>query len=368
MAARASTPTAAHIPQLAAEFERRIAGALPADFGETAVGAAGDACGQATDAVATRKASQTGARGLGAGDCPSCSAARADLTGSNLTDFPGCGAVRGGAGRRQPHQLRRARVRHGRDHERHRAARRLHPLRRHLPDLQRLQPQRHPHGRADEAARDPRLHARLDRPGRGRADAPAGRACRQPAPDPEPRRLAPRATRPRRRWRGSSASSGATAERAAAVAPEPAGRKRARRSSWSTIRARRLRAARPAAGATAVLLATGSEVALAMAAQQRLDAQGMPVRVVSMPSTQRVRPPAARLARDGAGRGLPRIGIEAGVTRWWGQYGCVGRARRRHASASRRRAPQVYEHFGLTAARLADLVVSSIETFEPSGS
>ena len=78
--------------------------------------------------------------------------------------------------RRPPHQLRRARVRHGRDHERHRAARRLHPVRRHLPDLQRLQPQRDPHGRADEAARDPRVHARLHRPRRRRADAPAGRA------------------------------------------------------------------------------------------------------------------------------------------------------------------------------------------------
>ena len=93
--------------------------------------------------------------------------------------------------RRPPHQLRRARVRHGRDHERHRAARRLHPLRRHLPDLQRLQPQRHPHGRADEAARDPCLHARLHRPGRGRPHAPERRACGQPAPDPQPRRLAP---------------------------------------------------------------------------------------------------------------------------------------------------------------------------------
>jgi hypothetical protein len=62
-----------------------------------------------------------------------------------------CASTRRRAQRRAPHQLRRARVRHGRHHERRGAARRLHPLRRHLPDLQRLQPQRHPHGRADEA-------------------------------------------------------------------------------------------------------------------------------------------------------------------------------------------------------------------------
>ncbi len=41
------------------------------------------------------------------------------------------------------------------------------------------------HGGADEAARRARLHARLDRPRRGRPDAPAGGARRQPAHDPE---------------------------------------------------------------------------------------------------------------------------------------------------------------------------------------
>ena len=44
--------------------------------------------------------------------------------------------------RRASPQLRRARIRHGCGHERRGAARRLHPLWRHLPDLQRLQPQR----------------------------------------------------------------------------------------------------------------------------------------------------------------------------------------------------------------------------------
>ena len=75
----------------------------------------------------------------------------------------------------------------------------LHPVRRHLPDLQRLQPQRDPHGGADEAARHPRLHARLDRPRRRRPDAPDDRARGVAAPDPEPRRLAPVRHR-RDRW------------------------------------------------------------------------------------------------------------------------------------------------------------------------
>jgi transketolase len=78
---------------------------------------------------------------------------------------------------------------------------------------------------------------------------------------------------------------------------------------------------RPAA--RAVLLATGSEVALALEAQRQLDAEGVPVRVVSLPgSTAFDRQP--RAWRDAVlGRGLPRIGVEAGVTAWWGRYGCI---------------------------------------------
>ena len=50
-------------------------------------------------------------------------------------------------------------------------------LRRDVPDLQRLHARRDPAGRADEAAVDLRLYARLDRAGRGRADPPADRAA-----------------------------------------------------------------------------------------------------------------------------------------------------------------------------------------------
>ena len=52
---------------------------------------------------------------------------------------------------RRLHPLRRARVRHGRDHERHRAARRLHSVRRHVPRVLRLRAQRAAHVRADAA-------------------------------------------------------------------------------------------------------------------------------------------------------------------------------------------------------------------------
>jgi transketolase len=107
--------------------------------------------------------------------------------------------------------------------------------------------------------------------------------------------------------------------------------------------------------AVAVILATGSEVSLAMAAQQLLDERGIAARVVSLPSSTEFdrQDPSYR---DGVlGRGLTRIGVEGGVTRWWGQYGCSA-AMGVDTFGESAPAPQVYEHFGLTATNLANLV------------
>jgi len=69
-----------------------------------------------------------------------------------------------------------------------------------------------------------------------------------------------------------------------------------------------------------VLIATGSEVPLAMAARDELKKEGIHVRVVSMPCT------SAFDAQDAAYRaavlppGIPRVAIEAGVTDGWRKY------------------------------------------------
>ena len=115
---------------------------------------------------------------------------------------PGRPADQGLAGRPvRPHAaLRHPRARHGRDHERHRAARPDPALRRHVPGLQRLHAPGGAPRRADEAAGHLRLDARLDRPRRGRPDPPAGRAPGRAARDPRPRRRPPgRRQRDRRR-------------------------------------------------------------------------------------------------------------------------------------------------------------------------
>ncbi len=79
---------------------------------------------------------------------------------------------------------------------------------------------------------------------------------------------------------------------------------------------------RDAEEARAVIVATGSEVALALAARQLLAADGIAVRVVSMPSTtvfDRQEPSYRSYVLPDH---LPRIAVEAGVTDGWWKYGC----------------------------------------------
>ena len=104
-------------------------------------------------------------------------------------------------------------------------------------------------------------------------------------------------------------------------------------------------------GARATLLATGSEVGLAMAAQRLLAQQGIAVRVVSLPATTRFDRQDAAYRAQVLGT-LPRIGIEAGVTRFWAAYGCVA-ALGVDTFGESAPGPAVFEHFGLTADRVA---------------
>ena len=110
----------------------------------------------------------------------------------------------------------------------------------------------------------------------------------------------------------------------------------------------------------AVILATGSEVALAVAAQQLLDSRNVPVRVVSIPSSTIVDRQDAAYRIAVLGGRLPRIGVEAGITRWWGQYGCCA-SLGVDAFGESAPAAAVFEHFGLTAEHLADIVQRSCD-------
>ncbi len=114
---------------------------------------------------------------------------------------------------------------------------------------------------------------------------------------------------------------------------------------------------RDAEGARAVIIATGSEVAIALAAQEQLAAQGIAVRVVSMPSTDVFDRQDAEWKRSVLPPGLPRVAVEAGTTALWHKYvgleGAVVGIDRYGESAP---AGALFKFFGLTADKVAETV------------
>ncbi len=102
--------------------------------------------------------------------------------------------------------------------------------------------------------------------------------------------------------------------------------------------------------ARAVIIATGSEVPLALAAQQQLAGQGIAARVVSMPCTSVFdrQDPGYRSAVLPAG--LPRVAVEAGVTDLWRKYvGLEGKVIGIDSYGESAPAGELYRHFGITA-------------------
>jgi transketolase len=73
----------------------------------------------------------------------------------------------------------------------------------------------------------------------------------------------------------------------------------------------------------AVIMATGSEVQLALHAQAELAKQKIAVRVVSMPSSTTFDRQSVDYKRRVLPDGVPRIAVEAGVTDFWWKYGCA---------------------------------------------
>jgi transketolase len=111
----------------------------------------------------------------------------------------------------------------------------------------------------------------------------------------------------------------------------------------------------------AVIIGTGSELELAVAAQRELAAAGIPVRVVSMPCSQAFDRQEAAWRESVLPAGLPRIAVEAGVRDWWCRYtgaldgksGAVVGIDRFGESAP---AKALYEYFGITSAKVAAAV------------
>jgi transketolase len=109
----------------------------------------------------------------------------------------------------------------------------------------------------------------------------------------------------------------------------------------------------------AVIIATGSEVGLALDAQKALAAEGIAVRVVSMPSTNVFDRQDDAWRAAVLPRGVPRVSVEAGVTDYWRKYvGLEGAAVGVDRFGESAPAGAVYKHFGVDAEHVAAAVRS----------
>ncbi|MEM8752181.1 MAG: transketolase [Pseudomonadota bacterium] len=113
----------------------------------------------------------------------------------------------------------------------------------------------------------------------------------------------------------------------------------------------------------AILLATGSEVEIAMAAREALQQEGIGTRVVSMPSWERFAAQPESYRRKVLPRGAVRVGVEAAARFGWDRWLCGERGDSRKAGfvgmegfGASGPGPKLYEHFGITAEKTAEAV------------
>jgi transketolase len=349
---------AAH-PQLAAEYRRRMAGELPADFVTQTV-AAIQAAQAKPDSIATRKASQNALEVLTA-FMPELLGGSADLTGSNLTNtshatalrFDGEGKPNGG--RHINYGVREfgmAAVMNGialhggfipyggtfltfSDYSRN-AIRMAALMKRRVihvftHDSIGLGEDGPTHQSVEHAA-SLRLIPNLDvwRPADAAETMVAWTAALGNAARPTALLLTRQAVPPLAKPALHEVAKGAY------VLAEPALGKKQKLA--------------------AVIIASGSEVQLALQAQAQLAAQhGIAVRVVSMPGSTAFDRQSVEYKRRVLPEGVPRIAVEAGVTDFWWKYGCaavVGIDRYGESAP----AGALFKHFNLTAANVTDVV------------
>lgn len=361
---------AAAYPQLAAEFQRRMQGGLPADFLEQS-----QAFIEATNArgqtVASRKASQFAIEAMAA-LLPELLGGSADLTGSNYTDWPDVPAVRAGDaqlqwGRHINYGVREfgmAAIMNGIS---------LHGG--YLPfggtfltfsDYSRNAL------RMAALMRQRVIHVLThDSIGLGE-DGPT----HQPVEHAASLRLIPNL----HVWRPCDTTETAVAWQQAILRPVSMGTQVAeggpsalllsrqnlpfvpRDAETVAAIARGGYILRDAQDADVVLLATGSEVALALQAQDLLADDGVAARVVSMPCTSLFDAQPASWRDSVLPPGLPCVAIEAGATDSWYKYvGRQGRVIGIDTFGESAPADLLFEHFDLTVARVAATVRQLLE-------
>jgi len=117
--------------------------------------------------------------------------------------------------------------------------------------------------------------------------------------------------------------------------------------------------------AAVTLLATGSEVSIAVAARNNLQSAGIATRVVSMPCWELFEEQDDAYRRETLGPGTVRIGIEAAIAMGWDRYlgengGFVGMT----GFGASAPAKELYKHFGITAEAVAELAKEKLAAQE----
>jgi transketolase len=115
----------------------------------------------------------------------------------------------------------------------------------------------------------------------------------------------------------------------------------------------------PSGKIDAVIIATGSEIALALQTAERLEKEGYGIRVVSMPSTTVFDQQDAAYKSKVLPAHIPRIAVEAGVTDFWWKYACAA-VHGVDTFGESAPASQLYEYFGLTVDQIAKTVKQCI--------
>lgn len=331
-------------PQQAAELTRRMQGELPAAF-ETALSAAIASCVEKKENIATRKASQNAIQAL-ASSLPEFLGGSADLTGSNLTNWKECVAVRSG----QPGNHINYGVRE------FGMSAIMNGITLHGGYI--------PFGAtfltfSDYSRNALRMAALMklrsifvfthDSIGLGE-DGPTHQSVEHVSS----MRLIPNLDN----WRPcdtveSAAAWGAAVRRKDGPSTLIFSRQNLPYQERSAEQIENIYRGgyvlNDVADAKAILIATGSEVELAVAAASALAAEGISVRVVSMPSTDVYDRQDAAYKASVLTRGVPRVAIEAGVTSFWYKYvGLEGAVVGIDTFGESAPANVLFKHFGFT--------------------
>lgn len=343
---------AGEYPVAAAEFRRRMAGDLPADF-EVQANAWMTGVARATEAMATRKASQLAIEAL-ASMLPELLGGSADLTGSNLTNWKASRTVGRNEGGNYVHYgvrefgmtaIINGLALHGgyipfggtflvfsdyaRNGLRMAALMRLRSIFVFTHDSIGLGEDGPTH-QPVEHAMSLRLIPNMDvwRPCDLLETAVSWRAAVERRDGPTSLLLS-RQNLPAQRDDGDRASLAA-------------------RGGYVLVDA-------PTGEPDLVLIATGSEVTLAIKAKEILSGQGVSVRVVSMPSTTVFDRQDLAYRRSVLPDGVKRIAIEAGATAlWWKYVGLDGAVIGMDGFGESAPASALFPHFGFTAERIAE--------------